>query len=210
MDNMLIKILFFIPAILIALIVHEYSHARVAYNLGDPTAKYSGRLTLNPLDHLDPWGTIVLIVSFLSTGFCIGWAKPIPINPYNFKDFFKGSMLVGLAGPLSNVAMAAIAGLFFRFGFLVYDVPAFGAFMHVFIMVNLGLGLFNLIPIPPLDGSRILMGILPKDLAWKYSEMERNSPMIMFIILIILISTNMINIVLGPPFMFLYKLFTGS
>lgn len=209
MNNMIIRIIFFIPAILIALVVHEYCHGFVAYNLGDPTAKYSGRLTLNPIAHLDPWGTLVLVISFLSTGFCIGWAKPVPINPYNFKDFFKDSMLVGLAGPFSNFALAALAGMFFRLGSFT-AIPAVSVFLQIFIMVNIGLGLFNLIPVPPLDGSRILMGILPKDLAWKYSELERTSPMIMFFILIILISSGLISVILLPPFEFLYRLFTGT
>ncbi|MFH1454287.1 MAG: site-2 protease family protein [Armatimonadota bacterium] len=212
--EMFITILLFVPAILISLIVHEYAHARVAYNLGDPTAKYSGRLTLNPMNHLDLWGALVLVTTFLASGgkFCFGWAKPVPINPYNFKNYFKDSMLVGLAGPLANFAMAASGGLLFRL-LIPSSYNTFTLilllFLKTFIVVNIGLGLFNLIPVPPLDGSRILMGLMPKDLAWKYNELERTSPMIIFFILIILIVTGLINVILVPPFVFLYKLFTG-
>lgn len=206
--ELMLKIVFFIPILLISLIVHEYSHARVAYNLGDPTAKYSGRLNLNPLSHLDPFGTLILIISFLTTGVCVGWAKPVPINPYNFRYFFKDSMLVGLAGPLSNFALAAVGGIFFRLN-LFADIPLVAFLLSIFVQVNIGLGLFNLIPIPPLDGSRILMGILPKDMAWKFSQLEHTAPMIMFFILIVLISTPLARMILIPPFFFLYKLFTG-
>lgn len=210
MEEFIIKIIFFIPAILIALIVHEYAHAKMAYNLGDPTAKYSGRLTLNPLVHLDPFGTLLLIATFLFGGVCIGWAKPVPINPYNFRDYFKDSMLVGLAGPLSNFAMAALAGLFFRFNLFVVDIIPLRFFLLIFIQVNIGLGLFNLLPVPPLDGSRILMGILPKDLAWKFNEFEARAPMAVFIILILLLSTGILSAIILPPFKFLFNLFTGA
>ena len=156
-------VLFFawVAAIIIAITVHEFSHAACAYALGDPTAKYQGRLTLNPLSHLDPWGTLLLL--FVG----IGWGKPIPFNPYNLKNQRYGSALVALAGPGSNLGLVVIFSLILRF---IYPLTGLGTenalytFLSLLVLLNAMLMIFNLIPIPPLDGSKLLMAILPPSL----------------------------------------------
>ncbi len=156
---MLIRLLFENPllflmvavAILLALSIHEYFHAWTAFYLGDPTAKYAGRLTINPIAHLDPLGTLLLF--FVG----IGWGKPVPINPLNFKDRKKGDLLVGLAGPGSNFLMALAVGLILRF--IEISNPGLVFFLAFFVWINLVLGLINMIPVPPLDGSHILFAL---------------------------------------------------
>lgn len=162
--------------LLIAFTVHELAHAVTADYLGDPTPRRMGRITLNPLKHLDPFGTIMLIIS----GF--GWAKPVMVNPMNMRGNPRTSMaIVALAGPLSNFVMAVIAGLIFRIGLV--DVNAVfsgsGSGLSVesvllqFLLINLALLFFNLIPIPPLDGSKILYAILPEDLVYKLRPLDQ-------------------------------------
>lgn len=156
---MLIQILFSDPLIflmigiglLFALSIHEYSHAQMADFLGDPTAKYQGRLTINPFAHLDPLGTLFLFV------FGFGWGKPVPFNPYNLRNRKQGEILVGLAGPLSNFSAAII------FGFIFRSFPFFrtNIFLIYFVWINIILAVFNLLPFPPLDGSHIFLNILP-------------------------------------------------
>jgi len=156
---MLIQILFTNPLIflmigaglLFALSIHEYSHAQMADFLGDPTAKFQGRLTINPFAHLDPLGTLFLFV------FGFGWGKPVPFNPYNLRNRKQGEILVGLAGPLSNFLTAII------FGFIFRSFPFFRAniFLIYFVWINIILAVFNLLPFPPLDGSHVFLNILP-------------------------------------------------
>ena len=140
-------------AILIAITVHEFSHAKVADVLGDPTPRQAGRLTLNPIAHLDPIGFLMLILVRF------GWAKPVPVNPYNFRNPRQGSLYVSLAGPLSNFFLAWVLGIILK------SLPAYpdlvGTIFFYTIWINLALGVFNLIPIPPLDGSHILEYFLP-------------------------------------------------
>ena len=142
-----------IPAILIALTVHELSHGYIARLLGDSTAEREGRLTLNPLAHLDPFGALMLFFG------PFGWAKPVPVNPIYFKDPIMGMAIVAAAGPLSNIVLAAFTGLLFRFGF-VHPGSMFTAFLYILFMINIGLAIFNLLPVYPLDGSRIVMAFL--------------------------------------------------
>ena len=178
--------------VLFSLSVHEFSHGLAAYAVGDKTAKYSGRLSLNPLAHLDPFGAICLFL------FGFGWAKPVPVNPWNFKNKKGGMILTALAGPFSNFLLAFIAmviytllgGLRFSsasFGFTLASV--FYELAYYMIMINLGLGLFNLSPSPPLDGSKVLTAILPERTYFKLMDYERYG----FIILIILINTPIFN-----------------
>jgi len=148
-----ILILIRVPAILIALTVHELAHGLVAKYYGDITAEQEGRLTLNPLSHLDVLGTLMLFFG------PFGWAKPVPVNPAYFADPKRDMALVAFAGPLSNVFLAAVSGLFFRFG-LVSPGSVFAAFLYISFMINIGLAVFNLLPVYPLDGSRILMAFL--------------------------------------------------
>ena len=142
-----------IPAILIALTVHELSHGFVARALGDNTAERQGRLTLNPLAHLDPFGALMLLFG------PFGWAKPVPVNFMNFTKPIQGMAFVAVAGPLSNIALAALTGLFFRFEVVNLN-SAFTAFLYILFMINIGLAVFNLLPIYPLHGSRVLMAFL--------------------------------------------------
>ena len=158
--------------LLVAFPVHEFAHAFVAYRLGDGTAKLFGRLTLNPVVHFDPLGGLMLVISSLS-GFLIGWAKPTPVNPANLRDRRNGEVLVALAGPASNLIMASLGALVLR-GLLavdfvlptvVYDV------LWLFVVFNVGLAIFNLIPVPPLDGSAILFRFLDPRTAWQIRPM---------------------------------------
>lgn len=169
-----------ILVVLVALAVHEFSHAYAAYKLGDNTAKSLGRLTLNPLKHLDPMGAICMVL------FHIGWAKPVPINPRNFKDPKKGFAITALAGPAVNIALAFIFALIYRILVVslrgVLFVPGSFALRfwenilltaYLFHSINLGLGLFNLIPLPPFDGSRILHVVLPAKIYFEIMKYER-------------------------------------
>lgn len=196
MGQKLTYILILAFCVLFSLSVHEFSHGLAAYVVGDKTAKYSGRLSLNPLAHLDPFGAICLFL------FGFGWAKPVPVNPWNFKNKKGGMILTALAGPFSNFLLAFIAmviytilgGLRFSsasFGFTLASV--FYELAYYMIMINLGLGLFNLIPIPPLDGSKVLTAILPERTYFKLMDYERYG----FIILIILINTPIFNSLLN-------------
>lgn len=155
----IMEILFGIIILIFSIIVHEVAHGVAAHWLGDPTAKYAGRLTLNPVPHIDPMGSVVLpLITFFSGGFIFGWAKPVPYNPYNLRDQRWGELLVALAGPASNIAIAAIVGL------LIRVVPLSQGMTTIFILavlVNLSLAIFNLVPIPPLDGSKVLFAFLP-------------------------------------------------
>jgi Zn-dependent protease len=158
--------LFFIFVLIFSIVIHEFSHGAVANMLGDPTAKLAGRLTLNPLKHLDPIGSVVLpVLMILTTGTGIGWAKPVPVNPFNFRDQKYGSLKVALAGPLANLTVALFLGLFLRllFFFGVFSPVLFSALSFI-IFVNILLAMFNLTPVPPLDGSHILFALLPDSL----------------------------------------------
>jgi len=156
--------------LILAITIHEISHGTVAYFLGDPTAKDEGRLTFNPLKHLDLWGSFLLplILFFLSAGqFIFGWAKPVPFNPFNFKNPKRDTGLIGLAGPLSNFLLALAFGIFIRLivHFQIAALLNLVPFFDLIVQINLMLGVFNLVPIPPLDGSKILFSLLPASAA---------------------------------------------
>ena len=160
--------LFLYAVIVISASFHEFAHAFAAFSLGDSTAKDEGRLTLNPLKHVDLIGTVIVPLSLLFlSGTFIGWAKPVPYNPYNLRDKKYGSLKVGLAGPAANFLIALILGIFFRLASNgIFGVNTFSEIFLVslalIIYINIFLGLFNLIPIPPLDGSKALMDLFPK------------------------------------------------
>lgn len=161
--------IFSLVVLLFSVIIHELAHGYIAFSLGDPTAKYEGRLTLNPLKHLDPFGSIILpLLLLLATGGqgpIFGWAKPVPINPYNFKDQKWGTLKVAISGPLTNFGIAIILGLLIRFLPPAGGFPQFAPFiqlMGIVVFYNFLWGIFNLLPIPPLDGSWILFRFLPR------------------------------------------------
>lgn len=190
-----------------SVVVHEVAHGYAALWLGDSTAKYEGRLTINPLKHLDPFGSIILpLLLFLTNaGFIVGWAKPVPFNPYNLRNARWGEALVAVAGPLSNIILALIFGLFLRLALaagLVLSTPIL-KIISIIVIINLVLAIFNLVPIPPLDGSKILFSILPRQ-ALKYRGfLERYG---FFIVIIFIIGFGG---VLAPVVGELFSLITG-
>jgi len=177
----IIDLIIFIPAILIALSFHEFAHGFVAYRLGDPTPKMQGRLTLNPMKHLDPIGTLLLIIAHF------GWAKPVQVNPYYFEgDRRRGMMIVALAGPFANVVLAYLGALFL--GLMFKEILPYNGlvaqFLQDLVQINLILAAFNLIPVPPLDGSKILAGILPGETAGFFYRIEQYGPLILMLLIV--------------------------
>ncbi len=156
----LLTLVFYFIIIVPSSIIHEYMHGWVANQLGDPTAKYAGRLSLDPRVHIDKWGTIIMpIVLFVLSGgsFMFAYAKPVPFNPYNLRNGKWGPAIVGLAGPFSNLAVAAIFGAFIQ----VFPYAAVSSILAIIVYANIMLAVFNLVPIPPLDGSKVLYALLP-------------------------------------------------
>ena len=190
--------------LLLALVCHEVGHGLVAYALGDPTAKNAGRLTLNPLKHLDPLGTIAF---FLVN---IGWAKPVPVDPRYFKNPQKGMLLVAMAGPGTNFVLAVLFALAFHLlasGAL--PLPQYVAEPLLYISqagvaVNLILGVFNLIPVPPLDGSNIVAGLLPRSMAYRYMRLGRYGMFLIFGLFLIshFAHVSLLGAILFPPVRF--------
>lgn len=165
-------VIVWLAALILAISIHEFAHAWAAWKLGDPTARLSGRLTLNPKAHLDKWGTLLLLL----TGF--GWGKPVPINPSNFNDPVKDSAITSLAGPASNIILALILGLITRINhaLLPLSLPIIG--------ISLRLGIFNLLPIDPLDGFKIIRGVLPKSLETVWLGLGRFGTLFLIFILL--------------------------
>lgn len=190
----IMDLLYRLPAVFIGFSFHEFAHAMAAYKMGDDTARLSGRLTLDPLAHIDPLGIIMLVL------FRFGWAKPVPINPYNFKDRKKGIILVSLAGPMMNFLIAFLSFLILAvLNFKLYfsNEIVDNILFNIYI-INIGLGIFNLIPLPPLDGSKILAGFLPSRLEYNFYRYEKYS----YLLLLLLIFTNAIDYILGPMFFY--------
>ena len=187
----ILSLILSIPGLFLALTFHEFAHGYVAYLMGDNTAKYSGRLSLNPMHHLDIWGTLCLLF------FRFGWAKPVPINPANFREQKKGIVLVSLAGPMANFALALICGILCAIFEKFVPVSKIAEFFYLILMytqiMNVGLMVFNLIPIPPLDGSKILMEFLPYRYRYKMYQLERYSG----IVLLVLVWTRMLSPILN-------------
>ncbi|HDK27987.1 MAG TPA: site-2 protease family protein [Candidatus Atribacteria bacterium] len=213
MLNNIFEIVWSIPAVLIAITLHEYWHGKIAYNLGDPTAAQAGRLTLNPLAHLDPMGTLMLLL------FRFGWAKPVPVNFNNLNNPKRDMIYVSLAGPIANIFTAILFAIILRLSYYFIDqitlvkntaflslsftlLKGWLFFLRTGVLLNLVLAIFNLIPIPPLDGSKILIGLLPYSQAYRYAKLESYGP----IILLILVLSGIIGKVLFPVVFFLFRL----
>jgi len=192
----IIFILISLCVILIAITIHEFSHALAADILGDPTPRFAGRLTLNPIKHLDPIGFLMLLLVRF------GWAKPVPINPYNFKDPARGSMIVSFAGPASNLFAAWFVATLIKFlPNVISTNPIFGFTGEYFIFINLALAVFNLLPIPPLDGSHIVEPFLSEDI-------KRTLEQYGFFILIFILIFPPTELLLQQTIMFLFRLIT--
>lgn len=204
--------------VLFAITLHEVAHGWVARRFGDPTAMMLGRLTVNPLKHIDIVGTIIVPVMLLvlHTGFIFGWAKPVPISPRNFKNPRRDMAVVAAAGPVSNLLMAVIWAMIARLAVVLlhpfpWIVPL--AYMGLAgVLINVALFIFNLIPIPPLDGGRVLVGILPRDLANKVDGIERYGSFIPLVglMLIFFIFPGVLAAILGPPLNWLSGLLLGG
>jgi Zn-dependent protease len=191
---MIFSIVISLVMFMIAVVIHEFAHGWAAYKLGDPTAKYSGRLTLNPLAHVDLYGTIIfpLLLAFMSHGrFIFGWAKPVPINYWGLKNPKKDIVWVGLAGPAANFLLALIVSGLINLKIMPEILTVILSMVAAY---NLLLGIFNLIPIPPLDGSRVLMGLLPYRLSEKYVMLEPYG----FIILFAMMFLGLTDLVIIP------------
>lgn len=179
-----------LPGLLMAIIIHEVSHGYMAYKLGDTTAKDQGRLSLNPINHIDPVGFIFMLV------FRIGWAKPVPIDSRYFKDRKKGILLVSLAGPVSNFITAIVLTFILIFNIVnpFFYSETIGYMLQLGVWYNIMLGTFNLLPLPPLDGSKVLASLLPDEIEYFFYKYEKY----FYMVFIILIITNVINRILSP------------
>ena len=190
------------PPLLFALTVHELAHGAVAYKLGDPTAKNAGRLTMNPLKHLDPFGVIAFIIMR------IGWAKPVPVNPRYFRNPRQDMLLVALAGPVSNVLLAMVSAFLLYLLLLArHSLPSslsepIALSLIASVQINVMLAIFNILPIPPLDGSKILMGLLPPKAAYSYAKLEPYG----ILLVLALFYTGVIGWFIMPLIDFSYRL----
>jgi Zn-dependent protease len=199
-----------VPAVLFAITIHEYAHGWAAEKFGDPTARLMGRLTLNPLAHLDPIGALMLILVR------IGWAKPVPVNPYNLKDPKRDMIWISLAGPVTNLAAAFVFGMVIRV--IVATGLANGPLMTLVmmlliygVMIDVALAIFNFIPIPPLDGSKVLAGLLPPRWAFAYLKYERFGPIVLIAVILLgqLTGIDVLGHLIMPALGLFVKLFTG-
>jgi Zn-dependent protease len=204
------RIVVWILPVVFAITVHEVAHGWIAKKYGDNTASVLGRLTLNPIKHIDLLGTIILpgLLLITGTGFIFGWAKPVPVDPRNFKNPLQDMAIVALAGPVSNLLMALGWALITRLGVTIGAGTEAISLPLIYsgvagISINLVLALINLLPIPPLDGSRILAGMLPSYWAWQYNRLERFG----FIILLLLLYTNLLGAILAYPMFVAQKVF---
>ncbi len=199
-----------IAILIISVIFHELSHGLMADRLGDPTARLAGRLTLNPLKHIDPIGSVIVPLITSLFGFTFGWAKPVPYNPYNLKNKRQGEFLIAAAGPASNLLIAFVFGTILRFtaGSIVDAASAaamapFVTIISYIVIINIILAVFNLIPLPPLDGSKLLFAVMPDQYGRARMIMERYAPIFILIVVFFLWQ------VVAPVIPWVFQLFTG-
>lgn len=208
MSDTLVLIFQFI-VLIFSVMIHEISHGFVAERLGDKTARDAGRLTLNPLKHIDPFGSVILplLLYIANTSILFGWAKPVPYNPYNLKNPKKGGALIALSGPASNFLIALIFGILIRVGSTFGYLPdsSLSIMFQIVVYINVLLGVFNLVPIPPLDGSKVLFGFLPARMISQraFDFLERNGMMIL--VLFMFFGFQLIR----PIISWLFGVFTG-
>ena len=212
--NDFIVFVVYLVVFVIAITVHEFSHAVAAYKLGDDTAKRMGRITLNPLKSFDLVGTLMIL--FVG----IGWAKPVMINPYNFQNMKRDMALSAAAGPASNFIMSILAALILNFGSSLLGASFMGSLLSLFLIylvfLNIMFGLFNLLPIPPLDGSKIIGGFMPDDMYFKWTQLEKRG----FVFILIFFGVNylcssylkvsLISVIIGKPLDFFMNLLVGN
>jgi len=217
------NLIIFIPALMFAIIIHELGHGFVAYKLGDKTPKIAGRLTFNPIPHIDLLGTIIfpVLLIFFKAPFIFGWAKPIPVNPYNVRkmNYRKAMAIISSAGPMANFISAVFFAIMYHLLAYLSD-PMYSTlgvklanailkplviFLYASISINVILGIFNLLPIPSFDGWRILLSFLPRDLEAKLEPLEPYG----FFIVILLLMLKIINNIIIPPYKFLMGLLLG-
>ena len=196
-----IDFIFQIAILIMSVVIHEVSHGYAASMLGDDTARYQGRLTLNPLKHLDPVGSVVVpSIAYFLGGFIFGWAKPVPYNPYNLRPGRWSEAIVAAAGPLSNISIALVFGLFLR----IYPAnPAIVSIISIIVFINILLAIFNLMPIPPLDGSKLLFAIFPDKLFQIRNFFERYG------LILILFFIFFLWQFIFPVILWLFRLITG-
>ncbi len=207
MDNAT-DVIFQIAILVMSVVIHEVSHGVAAYLQGDKTAQYAGRLTLNPIPHLDPFGSVILPFMLVLAGspILLGWAKPVPYNPYNLRNQKWGPALVGAAGPLANILVALFFGVVIRVGIMQPYSIQLAAFIDIaqrIVFLNLVLAIFNLVPIPPLDGSKVLLSALPTHM-WRVGQMLEMYGFALLLIFIFFFSS-----IVGTASAFLFHLITG-
>lgn len=185
----IIQILFSIPVLVLCFTLHELGHGLAAYAMGDKTAKYNGRLSLNPLNHIDWLGFLLLLVAH------IGWAKPVPVNMNNFKDPKKGMAITALAGPLMNIVLVFVSLIFWHLGNNIYEWNEYlNLFFELSVYYNAALAMFNLLPIPPLDGSKILLAFLPDKYYFMFMRYEQYGMIVILILAFTNLSSKIISV----------------
>jgi Zn-dependent protease len=212
MSDMIYQILLWLPALVIAIVFHEVAHGWVAYAFGDPTAKNAKRLTLNPIRHIDPVGTVILpTVLAISGAPPFGWAKPVPVRADRLRSPRVQMMLVALAGPGTNFLLAGIGALLW--GLQIVQSDFLQMMLYRFILINVVLGLFNLLPLPPFDGGHVVEGLLPRPLAIHYRKLDRWALLILIVLLLVipmLFKVNIVGELIGPPAMAVMRFLIGA